>query len=183
MKGVDPERLAAKNLWRCRVIAYRMTRGAPWEEDEARSAALVGLAEAIRTYSDSREAGGGFAPYARRLIVRAVSKHLLDRGPRGYRRCRDEAPIVIQGYAEALDHPVEDVPAVGWECEWEDFVHALCRRLPGRKAEVIRLRYTRADGQSIGGMMARMGVSDARINLLHRQALAMLRESYGRATG
>lgn len=181
MKAAD-ERLAEANLWRCRVIAYRMTRGAPWEEDEARSAALVGLAEAIRTYEKSRDSGGGFAPYARRLIARAVSKHLLDRAPKGYRRCRDEPPIVLHGYTEALDHPVEDAPAVGWECEWEDFVHALCRRLPGRKAEVIRLRYLHAAGQSIDGMMARMGISDARINLLHRQALAMLRESYGKAT-
>ncbi len=178
----DPEQLAANNLWRCRTVSHQLTRRRPRDFDESLSVALVGLADAVRTYEPRYDAGGGFGPYVNRLIRNAVINYLKGQDCTGYRRRQPSGRM--EGDAVILDDGssrecLAGEPPVGWAMEWEDFVHALCLRLPGRKADVIRVKYLHADAQDPEGLSTRLGVNEARARLLHREAIGLLREQFG----
>lgn len=182
MSPDEADRLAEANLWRCRRLAHEMTRTRPAERDEAQSVANGALAVAIRAYDPARDAGGGFGPFAHRSIANAVSNHLHASRPKGYRRRRRVAgpapPAVVQEDRDAMDARPGGEPPVGWALDWEDFVTALAGRLPGRRGEVIRLRYLHADAQAPAALAARMGVDDSLVRRFHREAIAMLRARF-----
>lgn len=180
-KALDPDELAAANLWRCEAIARRVTRRRPRDFEEAYSVALVGLAEAIRTFAAGR-GEGGFGLHAHVTIHSRVLSALHAAAPKGYRRRmglpRREAPSVVPLSALAA-RPPDVAPhdsAPGWATEWEESVLALARQLPPRHGELLRCRFLHADGADAEGAARRMGLSKGTVHHLSRELLAMLRE-------
>jgi RNA polymerase sigma factor (sigma-70 family) len=172
----EAERLAGDNLWRCEAVARRMTRHRPGEFDEAYSAALAGLAEAIRNSPDTeglRDPASRFAYHADHVIRWRVSDAFKSRRFGG-------ASVEAEISGAAVARVVEDAPGVGWEQEWEDLILTLSRRLPRGHGRVFVASYLHADGATQRGAAARLGISQARVTRILGESVRMLRESYAR---
>lgn len=177
--ATEADRLAAEHLWRCEAVARRFTRRRPWDYEEAYSAALGGLAEAIRTHI-AGQAPGGFLLHVKVTIVRRVMNALhAVRRPKGF-RTRMGMPRHAAPATQPLVDVGDDRDAPGWAMEWEDAVLALSRQLPSRHGEMLRARYLHADAADARGAARRMGMSVAAANVIHSQLRAMLREKAGR---
>ena len=187
MTGLDADRLARANLWRCPVIAQWMTRRRPWLRDEAESVGLVALAEAIRDFDPNRgtltrEISTRFAAYADHSIRNRIVMFLrLGVMPKGY-RSRDASRRAkrpeVTGLAEAGSWAIEPPAAagpVGWEIEWGEHVDALADRLPAEHGAVFRRRLLDADAQTFTAVGEPLGMSRFKTQRLYREALEILR--------
>lgn len=184
----DPERLAEANLWRCRVIALRMTRRRRRDFEEAHSVALVGLAEAVGVYCAEGDGprAMGFAPFVNKRIAGRILDFFKAERPKGQTRRLGHLPLLTGEMPVHLSALPDGVPPadagylpVGWELEWEDFVIALSRRLPRQHGAFLRWRYLHADAATDRGVGVRMGFNQPRATVLHHEAIERLREHFG----
>ncbi len=152
------------------------TAWAPYRDD-FESAACLGLIEAAQTYDPSKRVE--FPTYARRRILGELRDVKRDMQLSGWRD--DETPPKVQHLGSGTeeegrvlgatpDRPVEK------EIEARDTVEHWLTRLPKAHANVCRLIYLEdMTGPQAG---AALGRSKTRFNILYKESLAMLNESF-----
>ena len=162
------------------------------ELDDLRSAALYGLAKAMREYDGKSAKPLSFAitcmRYAILEYVRStdnLGRHVRDQISRGEREMQpwEELPISLyqpventgdEGGAIYLYDKIAD-PAPGpEEIAATAAVWDLVAALPEREATVIALHF--AEGLQLKEISPILGVSDSRVSQLRNQGLGMLRE-------
>jgi RNA polymerase sigma factor (sigma-70 family) len=166
-----------------RKLAGRMAGFRPELRDELNSVADLALVEAAARFDPAR--GVGFGTFVKPWIwgrLRDFLKRELPIGYRGFhaRRRNGPPPATVRQEpreAEAECHgrvvgPTPDAP-VGSELETAEEFERLCRKVPRRHGQLLRLLYR--DGLSQVAAARELGVSQSRACYLLREALAMLR--------
>ena len=190
MNPLTPEQQALAADPRAVSLALRLARWharrEPHLTDEFESAALVGLVHAARTFDPAL--GDFLGTHLPVRVHGAIAECRRMWHPKGYRRhkapgrpqvanIRTHAGVPDGVHTDAVSWDLvasADDP-VGEQVEFEDEVEGLARSLPKQYAEALRLYHLHA-GLGGGGVAAAMGMSDARVYQLLRQAYRWLRE-------
>lgn len=159
-------------------FARRQARPKAWayerEHDDLVAIALLALAEAAAEFDPAR--GLLFPTFAALRIGWALSDAIHDMIPRGYRRRGvpgsdpSEAPARVPF---RRDHAGQEPPA----CEAvdrADEIESWLRKIPARKAEVVRALYL--EGQSVDEVGARFHLKRSSVFKLRKSALESLND-------
>lgn len=162
-------------------IARRVPR---WiDREDLVAAARLGLVDAARRYDPDNARGATFATFAGPRVAGAVLDWLRAQDPvsRSYRaRLRAEGRQAPQQYSLDAEW---DIPPLAWRA-WhprdlradyaEETAARLLRELPERWQRVLGLLYR--DGLTMAEAGRRIGRSESAVSLLHKKALARMRE-------
>lgn len=177
---LTPERqqLAVRYMPLARSLARPLkdTHPRAWEEFD--SAACLALVEAAESFDETRNIK--FATFARHRIngaLRDVQRDLFDRVRRTtVRAVRSEHSRrwgQHEGGSQVLG--LEPDPPIGTELERRELVEVWLGRLPAKHAATCRRLYLQGMTQTEAAQS--LGYSQSRLSSMHREALAMLRES------
>jgi RNA polymerase sigma factor (sigma-70 family) len=173
----EQQDLAAQYLPLARSLAKRFKDAWVFESDEFESAACLALVEAAQSYDAAKNVK--FATYARKRILgelRDVQRNLVLPGwTHNMEEAPDLLPMIpdVEEYGRVLlsepDRPVDE------DLETHERLENLIQRLPGKHAAACREIYIGGLSQSETGVT--LGVSQARICVLHKQSMEMLNDS------
>jgi RNA polymerase sigma factor for flagellar operon FliA len=161
-----------------RTLARRYKLRCPdlWEDFD--SASLLALVEAAETFDPER--GVKFGTFARRRVLGALVDVLRARSARTRPVRKGILPEAVLTDRPALLETaggrvfgIEAEPPVGCELERHEFLERLIAALPPAEADACRRLYLL--GQSQTEAAEELGVCQARLSQLHRNALARLR--------
>jgi RNA polymerase sigma factor (sigma-70 family) len=173
----EQQDLAARYVPLARALAKRFKKAWVFESDEFESAAYLALVEAAQSYDAAKNVK--FATFARKRIVgelRDVQRQLV---LHGWSSNLEEAPDLVsllpdmEEFGQVLLS--EDDPPVCEDLDSQERLEQLIQRLPGKHAAACREIYIAGLSQLQTG--ATLGMSQARICVLHRQSMEMLNES------
>jgi RNA polymerase sigma factor (sigma-70 family) len=169
--------LAVRYLPLAQSLARRFKVAWVFEADEFESAANLALVEAAQAYDAARNVP--FATYARQRILgelRDVQRTLV---LAGWHSRMEEAPDLLPMVPDVEEYGrvllSEPDPPVHEELDSQDQVENLMQRLPRKHAAACREIYLGGRNQAQTGVV--LGLSQARVCLLHKQSMEMLGDS------
>jgi RNA polymerase sigma factor (sigma-70 family) len=167
--------LATSNLALARYLARPWMQLFPDSREDFHTAARLGLLRAARTFDPSR--GVTFSKFARHHILGG----LADVRRKVMRRKRAQ---IVPGWVAADTRRsglrlafIHGEPPVGHQIEAHDQVERMLRTLPVKHAAACRSLYL--EGRTTDQAASDLGYSPTRIAALHKEALTMLRWSFG----
>jgi RNA polymerase sigma factor (sigma-70 family) len=173
----EQQDLAVRYLPLARSLAKRFKVAWSCEADEFESAACLALVEAAQSYDATR--GVSFATYARKRILGELRDVQRKGVLAGWYSNIEDAPDLLLMVPDAEECGrvllAEPDPPVHEDLDSKDHVENLMQRLPGKHASACREIYLRGRNQSQTGVA--LGISQARVCVLHKQSMEMLGDS------
>jgi RNA polymerase sigma factor (sigma-70 family) len=160
-----------------RSMAKRFKDNWAFYSDEFESAAYLALVEAAQSYDATKNVK--FATYARKRILGELRDVQRGLALPGWTTNLEQAPNVLPLIPEVEERGrvlmAEPDPPVEEGLEAHERLENLMRQLPGRHAAACREIYLGGLSQAETGLA--LGMSQARICVLHKQSMEMLNES------
>jgi RNA polymerase sigma factor (sigma-70 family) len=173
----EQQDLAIRYLPLARSLAKRFKGAWVFAADEFESAACLALVEAAQSYDATMNVK--FATYARKRILGELRDVQRDLVLPGWTDAMEEAPNLQTLIPEVEERGrvlmAEPDPPVEEGLEAHERLENLMRQLPGKHAAACREIYVAGLSQAETGLA--LGMSQARICVLHRQSIEMLNES------
>ncbi|GAC1467239.1 MAG: hypothetical protein NVSMB9_08620 [Isosphaeraceae bacterium] len=180
----EQQKLARGYMPLAMSLANKVSASWPHEEEEFQSAALMALVQAAQSFDPNRNVKfSTFAHYRIAGAIQDVQRGLILAGLRDEKRyhCPTIRTIGFNNPQRArflID--VIDVPdpPIGADVDAVDFVESYLRKLPPRNAAVCREIYL--NGRNQRETAEKLGSSQARLSVLHRESLDFLKEALAR---